>query len=121
MRMDLWGCVINDPETYAEIATELKAGRSIAFGWTDLRSSHLDLLFVLGPTIAGRLQSLHPSIQQSCRLRFVSVMRRGCFALDISSPEGFHPDYLGEKLGVGGATAEALAELVAGVIEQLKA
>ena len=122
MRTDTWGDVVNGPETYAGIALELKEGRSIVLGWADGRSSHMDILFTAPtPMVCGMLQGLHPSLAQGrAALLFVSVMRRGCFAFPVYADETLHHEYVAEKLNVGGATAEALAQLINGVLDTLR-
>ena len=121
MRTDTWDEITNDPSTYASIVAMLQEGRPVAIGWTDGRSSHHDLLFALSPIVVGRLQALHPRLSlHGERLLLVGVMRCGSFAFYLDDPAALHPEYVAEKLNVGGATAEALAQLINGVLDTLR-
>lgn len=121
--LDTWGVVINGPRTYFSIAQALRAGRSVAMGWTDGRSTLHGLLFA---TDADRVTFV-PGINRAAQLHevmdrvlFVSVLRVGAFGF-VMDGEQLHPDYVGEKLGTGSSvTSEALAALINGVMQYMR-
>lgn len=111
IKKDTYGEVVNAPETYHAIATELNLDNSCMVGWTDGLGSHLDILFTLGAVKFGNVQG---GIQPTIDL-FVSVMRAGAFAFNVEEDDT-HPSYYGEKLGLGsGGTVTKIAELINGV------
>lgn len=120
MKHDEYGEVINDEETYQDIATELiggpNGGRSMLIGWTDQNGTHLDILFTL-------TAQKHGTVQGGVRGGdlFISIMRWGAFGFSIDEKET-HAGYYDEKLGNRGSlgpTAEPLAELINGVKKYL--
>lgn len=117
---DAWGEVVNGPDTVWMISQSLKAGCSAVVGWTDGRITHHDVLFTLAGDIYGRLQGIHPAAQRApSRILFVSVMRVGAFGFVMERGTKFDNRYVAEKLGVGGATAEALTALINDVVQEL--
>lgn len=116
---DAYGEIINGYETYEAVAEQLRQWQSVAIGWSDGVATHYDILFTLSPVIVGRLQGIHPLAQISSLL-FVSILRKGAFAFSVHlDPDKLHPDYVGEKLFVGGSTAARLADLINGVLKAL--
>lgn len=114
---DDWQEVVNGPDTFAQLASDLRERGAVIVGWTDLHHTHHDVLLTLCPRQYGSLQG---GLRGRSDL-FVSVMRRGCFGFDISSTAPLHPGYVGEKLGdnENSPTVIALAGLISGVIEAL--
>ncbi len=111
MRTDEYGEVLNDPETYTDIAEYLHKTGRVLIGWTDTHGTHFDILFVNGAIVEGPIQG---GIRGYNDL-IVSIMRKGAFAFEITGSE-LHPSYISEKLSIGGGvTAEALTELIQGV------
>lgn len=117
VNFDEWREVVNGPETFAQLASNLREDGSVIIGWTDNRQSHLDILFTLRPIQHGSLQG---GLRGPSYL-FVSIIRKGCFGFDIASVAPLHPSYVAEKLGdsENSPTVAALAELISGVIEAL--
>lgn len=115
MRTDDYGEVINGPETYKDIATELQGGHSVLIGWTDQASTHYDVLFTRGALKYGTIQG---GLQRGDL--FVSVMRIGAFGFEVHAGPSLHPSYVSEKLFIHNlVTATALTELIEGVKGQL--
>lgn len=115
MKYDTYGEVVNHPDTYAEIAQNLKEGSSVLVGWTDSDMTHFDVLFTTNTVGFGTFQG---GVRETDL--FVSIMRRGAFGFEIDH-EDTHAGYYDEKLGGGmGSTSEALAELINGVKKELK-
>lgn len=115
MDMDSWREVINGPQTINTIATlGVHYHIPVVIGWTDGRATHHDLLFAYSPQAFGRLQGG----LRGYGYLFVSVMRMGAFGFEVK-PGPLHPDYVAEKLHVGGDTAFALAVLISGVMARI--
>ena len=117
VNFDDWQEVINGPDTYAQLAADLRERGAVIVGWTDQHATHYDILLTLYPRQHGSLQGgmrAHSDL-------FVSIMRKGCFGFDIAGHGPLHPAYIEEKLGSGasGPTAQAIADLVNGVIAAL--
>lgn len=116
MKQEEYGEVINDKETYEEIAELLLVDKPVLIGWTDQEGTHLDIIFILNPMIFGS------NIQGGLRQRdlFVGIMRFGIFGFEINDDDT-HYGYIGEKLGMGNnVTAKKLAELINGVKKEIK-
>lgn len=117
MKYDDWGEVVNDPETYDEVAQLLIEDNSVLLGWTDQNMTHLDILLTIKPSGFGTHQG---GIRPATDI-FVSIMRRGSFGFEIAN-EDTHSGYYEEKLGGPmGSTADAVAELVNEVKKRLRA
>ena len=113
MKYNDYSEVINDRETYREIAENLQRC-NVLIGWTDEQGTHFDILFTkhvdgYGTHRGGiRLTDL-----------FISIMRRGAFSFEIEQNDT-HSGYYNEKLGGRmGSTSEKLAELINGVKKEL--
>lgn len=114
--VDNWGEIVNGPDTYATIVSELIDHQCCIIGWSDGKHTHFDVLFTLSPRGYGTLQF---GIRGPGNL-FISIMRRGCFAFQITRSEDLYPSYIGEKLGEGNNEAtDALTELINGVLQKL--
>lgn len=115
---DRWSEVVNGPNTYARIAEQLRQRACAIIGWTDGAATHHDVLFTLSPTSHGEI---HFGLR-SAQCLFVSVVHVGCFGFDLFSQTPHSPAYIEEKLGMGheNATTAALAELIDGVLEQVR-
>lgn len=113
---DEWQEVVNGPETYIAIASELLDHQCCIVGWTDGKMTHHDVLFTLSPKAFGSLQG---GLRGEGYL-FVSIMRRGSFAFAVRDHNNLHPDYVAEKLEEDrGITSQVLTELIKGVLKQL--
>lgn len=118
--VDAWGEVVNGPDTVRTIVENLVAGWPTVIGWTDGRMSHHDVLFAIVRDIHGHLQGVHPTAQAlPSTILFVSVMRVGAFGFVMEHDSSFTERYVAEKLGVGGATAVALAALINDIVKEL--
>lgn len=119
MNLDTWGEVINGPDTYLDLWSSILPGKAMLIGWTDGRGTHYDVLFVLGTYSAGHIQRLHPTLVQQMQhspVLFVSILGLGAFGFAIGDDEALHPEYVAEKLNIGGPpTAEALTVLLNGL------
>lgn len=117
---DAWGEVVNGPDTVRTIVESLTVGWPVIIGWTDERATHHDVLFAIVRDIHGPLQGIHPVAQRiPSSILFVSVMRVGAFGFVMERGTKFDDRYVAEKLGVGGATADALAALINDVVQEL--
>lgn len=114
---DPWREVVNGPATFEVIASELRSRGRCIVGWTDGHGSHHDVLFTQTPPQYG---SLHNG-NIGPRDLFVSVLGCGAFGFDVVKTEPRHPNYVAEKLNQEkGLTAEALADLINGVVAALQ-
>ena len=113
MKQDEYGEVINSPETYKDIADNLRSGGAVLIGWSD-GDSHYDILFNYGVIFEP---SNMPTIQGGIKAHdlFISVMRIGAFGFSVDRTSNEH--YYREKLGYCDAGLEALFN---GVREALK-
>ncbi len=108
------GNIINGAGTYAELGKALFYGDPAPiFSWSDGEGTILDVALVwksqqLTPLQHGRNAGTH---------LFVSVMDHGAAGFDISNGQWKSPDYIGEKLGLGGynPTTRGLSDLINGV------
>lgn len=108
---------MNGPETFSAIAAELIDNQCCVVGWTDGRSSHHDVLFVLSPKKFGSLQG---GLGGNGYM-FVTLMRYGSFAFEVARTNDLHSNYVAEKLGEhNNVTTKALAELINGVLEKFR-
>ena len=114
MNRDTWDVVINGQETYQDIWRQVIRGDTLLIAWTDGRGSMHDILFSIGKYKAGPINALHPALPVQ-QVLFVSILRRGAFGFDYTDENALHPDYVAEKLNVGGGAAEALAALLNGL------
>ena len=111
---DEYGVVVNSPETFEALANYLRNRPTILFGWTDNEGSHLDVLLAL-PDQIGPLNRM-----DSGSKLIVAVAGYGMFGFRVRGDSPLHFAYLGEKLGMTpSVTAEALADLVNGVMREL--
>ena len=119
MNLDTWGEVINGPDTYLDLWSSILPGKAMLIGWTDGRGTHYDVSFVLGKYSAGHIQRLHRTMVQQMEqspILFVSILGVGAFGFAIGEDEALHPEYVAEKLNIGGPpTAEALTVLLNGL------
>lgn len=118
MKLDDYGEVVNDPDTYERAVAVLTEQGSVLPGWTDEQFTHLDVLFTLSPEKHGNIQR---GLHNSRALLFVSVIGFGTFGFDRTGRTGeLHESYVGEKLGLGdNVTTTALSALITGIIERL--
>lgn len=115
--LDEYGTVINSDQTFNYLAERLARGEAWLFAWTDQEGTQLDILMKLNPFKLGPVQG---GLQADDL--YVAVAHFGMFGFGLNGREKF-PDYIGEKLGLGGAntTTEKLAELINGVCRGLEA
>jgi len=113
IKTDEEGEVLNHEQTYREIAMRL-IDDAVIIGWTDGLGTHYDILFTNTAVREG--DHIQWGIKPYNDL-FVSIIRRGAFAFERCE---HHPDYYAEKLGIdSGPTADALGELINGVISKM--
>lgn len=114
---DEYGEIINCEEAFTSIALLLATVQTVLIGWTDQAGTHFDIL------LTNKANFMRAGFQGGIKPTdlFVSIMRLGAFSFKKQSlAEGLHPNYIGEKLHLGGGiTAEKLAELLQGVCKKL--
>lgn len=108
--------VVEGPDTCKSVARELKQSGSVIVGWNDQEMTHHDILFTLRPRHFGNIQGgLRPE-----GYLFVSVIRMGAFAFNLTREAPLMPDYVDGKLGgLGTPVRERLTALINGVMENL--
>lgn len=117
MKKDEEGEIINDEETYREIAGLISKNVPILIGWTDEEGSHYDILFVYramphGENIQGGIRALGAL--------FVSIMRKGAFGFNARDTFELSPTYIAEKLTISNdSTAKKVADLISGIRKHL--
>lgn len=120
-KADEYGELINHSDTYREIAMVLGMSKSVIIGWTDEEMTHFDIMFTLSPIRFGNLQR---GLRGAGEL-YISVIGIGCFGFTLSDPNERHPGYIAEKITANrmnlGSTADKLAELINGVIDEVSA
>jgi len=109
-----YGEVINDINTYKEIAKRLKDKMDVIIGWTDERFDHRDIYFSLGNTIKyGELQR---GIKETDL--FVGIVDWSFYGFKADSTK--HQNYIFEKLRLTeNYTNIKIAELINGIIAEL--
>ena len=114
MKKDEYNEVINDKETYKDIANALRSRFNVFIGWTDNDSTHYDILFTYGAIGNG-------GYQRGLRRTdlFVSIMSIGSFGFKVDSTK--EAGYIAEKLFFGRLddSVKAVTELINGVIKEL--
>lgn len=116
MDKDEYDEIINGENTYKEIANRLKQGQAVIIGWTDERSTHLDILFTY-----HIYKEYGNHLQRGLRGNelFISIISIGAFGFDVNNEK--YPGYIGEKLNlIGEPTCEKLAELINGIMKELQ-
>ena len=111
---DKYGEVINDLNTYKEIAARLKNKDNVLIGWTDEEFDHRDIYFSLGNTIK------YGEIQRGIKANdlFVGIVDWSFYGFKADSTK--HPHYIFEKLRLTeNNTNKKIAELINGVIAEL--
>lgn len=117
MNRDIYDEIINGENTYREIANRLKHGQSVIIGWTDERSTHLDILFTY-----HIYKEYRNYLQRGLRGNelFVSIISIGAFGFNVNNNQKY-PEYIKEKLNLTGEpTCEKLADLINGIIKELQ-
>lgn len=105
--------VINGQYTYKEIARLLQKNDTVAIGWTDEESTHLDIIFKL--ELDEKFGSFQRGIKQN--YLYVSIIDHTSYA--------FLPDtiknggYIQDKLRFNNDCGDKLAELINGIIKEL--
>lgn len=116
--------VINTHDNYVRIARLLfNAEKPVLIGWTDQMGTHYDILFTFHRYGIIGCQPYTYQGGISTHDLFVSVMRKGSFGFDVMYDHDtwLSCDYVAEKLNLsGGPTTEKVAELINGVILELK-
>ncbi len=116
MKADTYGEIINDENTYKDIADILKRGANVVIGWNDEQYTHLDILFSL-----RAYKEFGNYLQRGLRGNelFVSIISLGAFGFNVYNGEKT-PGYIAEKLNLTGKpTVEKFGELVNGIIKEL--
>jgi len=111
-----YGEVINGPETYKDVADEIKSGGSCLIGWTDELGTHFDILILTSPThLGGNLQR---GIKEDDI--FIAIVGLGAFGFKINDNKKY-ANYIDEKFGnrIGRATSEKLSDLLNNIITEL--
>ena len=117
MDKDKYNEIINGNNTYKEIANKLKSGQAVIIGWTDERSTHLDILFTY-----NIYREYGNYLQRGLRGNelFVSIMSIGSFGFDLNNNVK-SSGYIKGKLNLTGEpTCEKLAELINEIIQELQ-
>ena len=117
MDKDEYDEIINGKNTYKEIANKLKHRQAVIIGWTDERSTHLDILFTY-----YTYKESGNYLQRGLRGNelFVSIIGIGAFSFDVNTNKKY-PGYIGGKLNLTEEpTCEKLAELINGIIKELQ-
>lgn len=110
---DEYGQVHNSPETYAHIAQDIQRFSAkhdgylpLIFEWVDERMSRFVVLLYLAFNPAAPSQ----------RYLYVGLERKGFYGFPMDSY--LHPGYVSEKLDLLLGSAEPLADLLNGVLDQ---
>lgn len=105
---DEYGQVHNSPETYEYLAAKIGWGTGAPqiFEWVDERMSRFTVLLYLAQNPAALAQ----------RYLYVGVERKSFYGFPIDSY--LHPNYVSEKLDLALGSAEPLADLLNGVLDQ---
>lgn len=112
---DEYGQIVNGPSTFEQAALDAVERGSVVLNWTDEQGSLLNILLAFDPTRVGAPGGL---VDPGPGKLWVGIAGHGCFGFSTSA--GYvSPDYATEKLGVRGATAEAVAQLVTEVRTQI--
>ena len=114
MDTDEYGQVINGPSTYGEAAAILRNSQPVVLNWADQRGSLLNVLLTYDPV---RIGAPGGKVDTAPRKLWIGVAGMGMFAFPAG--DDVHPDYVAEKIGLAGATAAELTELIVGVGEAL--
>lgn len=113
MNYDKYNEVINGKNTYKEIAKLLQENDTIGIGWTDEDSTHLDIIFKLGILKFG-------SFQRGIKANYlyVSIIDHTSYAfVPETTKDG---SYIQEKLRLNNDCGDKLAELINGIIFELR-
>lgn len=108
----------NSKELYAVIATQIFKSENIIIAWSDNNEQvQFDILFSLNVQRLGYLQGGAATARFPL---FISIMRIGCFFLEVKSPRLLVGDkYIKEKWFVQGPESYDLADLFNGVKKEL--
>lgn len=114
MNVDNYGEIINGENTYKTIANIIKTGGTVGIGWTDEKSTHLDIVFKLGLDIKyGQFQRGIKS-----NYLFVSIIDHTSYGFSTDSIK--LGGYIQEKLRTNNECGDKLAELINGIISNLQ-
>lgn len=102
--------VVNGKKTYKEIAKLLQENKAVGIGWTDEKSTHLDIIFKLEILKFGSFQR---GIQAN--YLYVSIIDYTSYAFVPDSIK--YGTYIQEKLMFNNECGDKLAELINGIIE----
>lgn len=120
MNTDAHGEVINGAETYRRLASRLISVGPVLIGWTD-GTTHYDILFVLSPACANSA-NLQFGLKGRDTL-YVSIVGKRVFGFSIHRDQhggDLHPNYIGEKLMIGGETLIKATELLNGILRAME-
>ncbi len=106
MNINEFNEAVNGKNTYVEIANKLNQGQSVIIGWTDEKSTHLDILFSYR-VCKGSYNYLQRGLRGN--ELFVSIIGFGAFGFDVDIHD-VAPGYVEEKLNIRGVSK--LAELI---------
>lgn len=119
VNIDEENLIINGEKTYKYIKDKLNENSSALIAWTDEIGSHFDILFTYKP-ISPNWDLVQGGIRPY--YLFVSIMRIGSFGFNTENSDKT-ADYIIDKFRMPIScrdTAEKLAELINGVIKEIK-
>lgn len=109
---DEYGAIVNGHNTFRTAAWDCHERGHVSLNWTDERGTLLNVLLSFSPTRVGTPGGM---VDTGPSKLWVGVAGHGCFAFSVGQRVFTAPDYVTEKLGVRGATAMKLADLITGV------
>lgn len=113
MNFNKYDEVMNGEMTYKEIAQLLLDNGTVGIGWTDEKSTHLDIIFKLG---IFKINAFQRGIKDN--YLYVSIIDHTSYAFVPDTIKS--PGYIMEKLRMNNNCGNKLAELINGVIKELK-
>lgn len=113
MNYNEYGEVINGSNTYKLLSKLLYLTHSVGIGWTDNKSTHLDVILKL--ELNNKYGIFQRGIKQD--YLFVGIIDHTCYGFSIENIK--HQSYIQEKLRMNNECGEKLAELINNIIIEL--
>lgn len=113
--MDDYGCFADVESDYEELAREYVRCKNITFAWSRNQTD----AYIITLNGAFKKFGVLPFGGKPDNFTLISVLLRGAFWFDLYSYAELHPNYVREKLGVGGGSADDLAYLITKLREKL--